>query len=561
MATGSVSKVNDVGMVNSKSATNMQNRRSGSNIPVLLFFASGMALALVLACSKHYNFRENYRDANSLLHIAEKGSEKPFLKAHMSNGDVCILRDSWQIDSLREEVLGTGKRFNFNREMTYAGHMVLPFDSVAIYETNVKIKHSEGSRLTGLGIIFGLDILVGLVCLVNPKACFGSCPTFYLNPEDNFHYADAEGFSSAISPSMEYADIDALGRKHVQGDHLSLVMKNEALETHCIDAIKLRVYPAGPEERVYHSPDNRFFLCTGSHSAILAQASEGNVASKLSSPDRCERFSLADSVQLNTKEEITLHFNGLCAEEEYGLLLHYRQSLMSTYLFYKALAYMGDAVSDVFAALERDAELRHRFDTTAKLLGGIDVYTFDAQRQTWDHQDAFGETGPIAINRQMVPLKPNHKNGNLLVKLVLNKGLWRLDHAALVSIQGEVQTLEIAPCDILSEGKRAAQALSKMAADGKHMISMPGSSYEIRFQLPDKNAWYEMFLYSKGYYLEWMRAEWIKDKNFVKVKQLIDDPENYLIGQTKEYKRYERQMEEIFWNSKIAEKSFSYDEN
>ncbi|MCC6752910.1 MAG: hypothetical protein IT266_02880 [Saprospiraceae bacterium] len=519
------------------------------------------AIAFMVSCARHYYFRENYRDANALLHLSEKGKSRVFLKAHMRNGDVCILRDSWQIDSLREEVKGTGKRFNFNREMTYAGTLALPFDSISIYETNVKFRKPESNRLTALGIIFGLDLLVGLVCLVNPKACFGSCPTFYLNPEDHFHYADAEGFSSAISPSMEYADIDALCNKHVQSDSISLVMKNEALETHCIDALRLLVYPTGPGERVYQSPDDRFYLCSENHSAFLAQAQEGNVARQLASPDRCERFSMADPVQLNSKEEIILQFKGLCTDEEYGLLLHFRQSLMSTYLFYKALAYMGDAASDVFAALERDADLRQRFDTTAKLLGGIDVYTLEAESQTWELQSAFDETGPIAINRQMLPLKADLERGTLSVKLVLNKGLWRLDHAALVAIQREVQPMEIAPCDILCEGQRELQALSKMTVDGKHMITLPGNAYEIRFRLPQKNNRYELILYSKGYYLEWMRAGWIKEKDLVKLRQLIDDPESYLIGQTPEYKRYERQMEEIFWNSKIAAKSLSYDEN
>ena len=35
------------------------------------------------------------------------------------------------------------------------------------------------------------------------------------NEKDNFHYADAEGFSNAIAPSMEYYDIDAINHQPI----------------------------------------------------------------------------------------------------------------------------------------------------------------------------------------------------------------------------------------------------------------------------------------------------------------------------------------------------------
>ncbi|MBK7971736.1 MAG: hypothetical protein IPK08_23895 [Bacteroidetes bacterium] len=90
---------------------------------------------------------------------------------------------------------------------------------------------------------------------------------------------------------------------------------------------------------------------------------------------------------------------------------------------------------------------------------------------------------------------------------------------------------------------------------------MPGSNYKFDFILPDANATYEFFLYSKGHDLEWMREHWLKDKDLLKLKQMVDNPKKYLREEAKFYKKYESTMEEEFWNSKVDTKAFSYYEN
>ena len=78
---------------------------------------------------------------------------------------------------------------------------------------------------------------------------------------------------------------------------------------------------------------------------------------------------------------------------------------------------------------------------------------------------------------------------------------------------------------------------------------------------PDAQKNYVLFLYSEGYYLEWMREHWIKDKDLLKLKQIVEDPSKYLRAETKNYKIYEKNLEADFWNSKIDTKTFSYYEN
>lgn len=220
-----------------------------------------LALAVVIiaiqSCAS-YQFRSNYKDANSLIHETQNLKTKPFLKAHLKNGDICILKDSWKVDTTINTVSGNGSKYDFNRKNVFEGAISIPIDSVAIFETNTKLKNPEGERIATLSVLAGLDVAVGIICITNPKACFGSCPTFYINENDDFHYADAEGFSNAISPSMEYFDIDALNNKPLSKNSFSMTMKNEALETHCVKDVKLFACPRKLGERIYQSPTNDF---------------------------------------------------------------------------------------------------------------------------------------------------------------------------------------------------------------------------------------------------------------------------------------------------------------
>ena len=526
----------------------------------LIVLTLAIAVFAIQSCNT-YNFRSNYKGANSLLHETENLQTKPFLKAHLKNGDIWILKDSWEIDTILNIVSGNGTKYDFNRNKVFEDSISIPIASVAIFETNTKIQNPEQGRIAALGILTGVDVIVGIICITNPKACYGSCPTFYMNENDNFHYADAEGFTNAISPSMEYYDIDALNNEPTSGNVFSITMKNEALETHCVNDVKLYAYPRKAGERVYQSPTNDFYLCKNNYPVTQAMADEGDITILVNQQDAQERFSYTDADNLNSKEEIYLNFDNVKDNRDLGLILNFRQTLLTTYLFYNAMGYMGNHVGDVFAMLENDSEIRNNFDTLAKVLGGIDIYLLNELNGQWVLQDKFNEAGPIAINKQFIPLQNLSANSKVKLKIVLNKGLWRLDYAALTNVMEQVKPIEMSPERIYNKGELDNLALSSINNTDKYLISMPGSEYKFQFILPDSNTDYELFLYSKGYYLEWMREHWIKDENLLKLRQMLLNPKKYLKEEAKNYKLYETQMEQAFWSSRIDTKIFSYHEN
>jgi hypothetical protein len=533
----------------------MQNLTKKRLLTVLLLLAT---VTLFHACKTTSVNRNSYRSANALIHQTEQLKTKPFLKAHMKNGDVFILTESWELDTAHLLVLGSGTRYDLNRAKVKEGMHRLPVDSVLIFETNDKIINSEDGRVAALSILTGLDVALGIFCLTNPKACFGSCPTFYIENHDYIHHSDAEGFSNAISPSMEYSDIDALDNAPLISNTFVLRMKNEALETHCVKSLQLIAAPRAEGQRVFHARDNSFYRSNHLLVPSSVRHAEDDVTALFAKADREEWFSLADPQNMASKEELFFEFDAHDFEGSAGVLVHFRQTLMTTFLIYNAMGYMGDQVSDIFAAIEANSQTREQLNRGIHgELGEIDLFMWDEAKNGWIFQGGLYETGPIAINKQIVPLKNEISGQKIKLKFVLNKGLWRIDHVALANIAEKVEPIVLNPTLVKESGSESTSALAALISNERHLISMPGDVYSIFYELPD-NEDYELFLNSRGYYLQWMRESWLRDKDLLTLRQMIRKPAKYLKNQAANYKAYEKTMEEAFWGSRIEGKVFTH---
>ena len=74
------------------------------------------------------------------------------------------------------------------------------------------ISSSTSSAVAGLTVLSVASAGMTVYCIANPKACFGSCPTFYAQDEAGQPMMMAEGFSASVSPTLEDTDLDALFR-------------------------------------------------------------------------------------------------------------------------------------------------------------------------------------------------------------------------------------------------------------------------------------------------------------------------------------------------------------
>ncbi len=509
-----------------------------------LLFVCAVFLSMILfdSCGGLYNVKRAVVQPDNSGTL-DKNS--PYLKVHMQNGDVYLLRN-WTYPKSATFVTGTGELRDASRALVTKGDFMVPRDSIVLLETNVV--ESSGT-LVYMTIFTGISAALTVFCITNPKTCFGSCPTFYLENEDQ-RYPEAEGFSSSVAPSLERRDIDMLYHAKTSGSGFVLRMRNEALETHMVRRADLLLVPRLKGGRVYATPDGHFFQTGGNVQVSRVKDDAANSLELLRSVDGKERFSLSDSLDLTAKEEIELEFD--CVPHgEVGLVVGARQTLMSTYIFYQSLAYLGTQAGEFFASLERGKKDAHGFlEASEELMGGISV-SVKENDNTWIPVGDIRETGPIAVDFHLIKF-PGKKGGHRTVRLAMTKGYWRLDYAALVQVGSEITPTRIRPTAVYHHREEDGRALSELLDDSKLLVTYPGDEYAIHYTLPQDDQDYELFLDSQGYYLEWMRQEWLAEENLPRAYQMLNDPQRALRAMAPAFKVQEPAMESQFWRSRYA---------
>ncbi len=520
-----------------------------------------MAFAIILilicigiyTCTSTFKIDHEFRKTYTEIKEAAQGAspDSVFFKVHFKNGAVCVF-ENWELTLKKDSIKGNGKLFDFNRNLVKEGVFTFNLESIAIIETNQidAIKSKDNERIAALAILTSANIALNIVCITNPKACFGSCPTFYINEDAPIYAANAEAFSSAIAPSLERSDLDALQFSTLLSE-FSILMKNEALETHVVNQVNVFAVPKQRSQYVFHDQYQNFYLCERNFIPKKVMVNDKNITCVVREIDELEYFSQTDTFDLLAKEEMILEFDQL-PMEELGVVLNFRQSLLTTFLLYSGLSYMGDEVGDIFSLLETNMILARGFGDPFRRLGKINISYWNPQTNQWESIEALHETGPIAKNLMIVPLKnKSPKDGKLKLKIQLTKGHWRLDYVGLTLVKDEPQPFIATPVKLESINGNLSEVSYLQRDDEKYLVTFPGNQYRIHFKFPllEQEKEYELFLASKGYYLEWMRKPWLEGKNISKLKRIIQNDPTTWKELAIEFKEMESEMESVFWNS------------
>jgi hypothetical protein len=519
-----------------------------------------LLLFFVISCSTnskvndHHKLRQNYTNVNELLQ--SENFQEPFFKIHFVNGDVAIM-EKWELNETQDSVVGEGQLLDFNRKIIKYGALSLPVGSMALVETNnyEEIQARDQEIISKLTAIMAFDALLAAPCLIFPKYCFGSCPTFYINEESGLHEARAEGFSNAIAPALENRDVDAL--KHATREEVfRIYMKNEAYETHVVNQVELWAVPRKRNEVVFVDEEDHFYLASQPVSPITARVEGNDILPPIGAIDQEEYFSLTDSNDLTTREDLILEFKPQDWKES-GLVINFRQTLLTTFLLYEGLSWMGDDVGRYLSKMEGNQLLKKKMDQPFRRLGDIDCYVWDHRKKAWRLAQNVHETGPLAKNLQIIPLPTNsvRPGENLKVKLTMAKGLWRLDYAGLAEIKEKVEPIKLSPIGLTSLAQPNTKTLDRLTADDeKYLVTFPGDEYLLEYDMPplkDDEA-HEVFLAAKGYYLEWIRTDWLANKDPKKIRKLLMGNKRTWHNLARAYKEAEPGMEQVFWNSKYS---------
>jgi hypothetical protein len=291
--------------------------------------------------------------------------------------------------------------------------------------------------------------------------------------------------------------------------------------------------------------DGRFWRAAAVASPRTCRAAEGDCLPLVAAFDGRERTSAADSIDLATREVIDLAWPAPSGPA--GLVLASRQSLLPTYLLYQAFAWMGTSAGRWLAQLERgSAGARSRVGDVTRAIGGIEVLV--PEGEGWTTVETVTETGPLASDTRVVLLPP----GTDRVRLRAAKGAWRLDYVGLAALVDTVTALRLPPAVVLRSGEPDAAALERLRDPAAALVTLPGDEVTLRFALPHGLADAELFLESRGYYLEWMRDEWVAEENPYRLAQLVLDPGAALRALAPAFTRAEPGLERAFWGSKYV---------
>jgi hypothetical protein len=275
-------------------------------------------------------------------------------------------------------------------------------------------------------------------------------------------------------------------------------MTNEALETHVVRQADLLLVAGSPGERVLATSTGAMRRTCDGHAPDGASASEGDCRALLATRDANVRTSAADASDLAARETIELRFDDAPPGPR-GLAIVARQSLMSTYVFYQTLAWMGRSAGTWLASLERmDEGTRAKAIGPGKVLGAIEVQI--QRRGDWITVGEFHETGPLAWDSRLLPLPAAEGGGPLQVRMRLTRGMWRVDQVALVSVRDGGVPVRVHLTRVLRRGRSDAAALASLLGQTPPLVTQPGDTLALVYALPRTRPGVdaEYFLESRG---------------------------------------------------------------
>lgn len=470
-------------------------------------------------------------------------AEGPYLKAHLHSGRLLVL-SRWSVvgDADARALEGRGALYGPDRAPLRSGRFRIATDSIALLETNRREEVAHLGR-TGLAVLTAASGFVSAYCLLDPKACFGSCPTFYVGTGEEERLV-AEGFSSSFARVLEATDVDDLRWLAAPGEEVELVMRNEAPETHAVRSVRLLAVPTPPGAEVVATGEGRLHAVFDATAPSRCRAGDSDCLDAVQAADGLEWFGEADSLDLARREVMELEFAAV--EGPAALVLEARNTLLTTFVFYQAIAYLGDSAGAWLAAIERgDSTVVERALGPARELGGIEILVAGADG-TFRPAGVYREAGPIATDHQAFPLE-THGQGPVRVRLRMARGNWRIGRVQLARLGPPLEPVPVEPVEARGG---LPDALARLRDPDRYLVTGRGDAYALRFVLPRGTERLSLFLESRGYYYEWLREEWRTEENPLMAHRLFTDPARALRDLAPMFKAREHTMEETFWSSR-----------
>lgn len=431
------------------------------------------------------------------------------VKAHLTDGGTVLYRAGIVLRG--DSVFGTGTRYSLTLADS-APVAPLPLDSVVAMESfHAAVRPGETFLVSAVATAGATAISIAIICAIDPK-CFGSCPTVYTDSAGTA-LLEAEGFSYSIAPLFERRDVDRLRAQPDSGGTLRLEIRNEALETHFINHVELLAAEHAPDEWVTTDPHGQPVAVRGLAPPAAARDRAGrDVLAALRAHDgqvfTTDPRTLAAATARDLDDWIDLELAAPAGADSVALAFRLRNSLLATVLLYDLM--LGEQGPRALDWLARDLSRigpAVRVGRWAVQHLGLRLLVWDGAQ--WRAAGRFADSGPVAW-KDVVALVPTLGQTHVRVRLQFAADNWRLDRVAVAAAWRRIEpvTIPLAAVYDAAGARDSAAQLALAAPDERYLESSGGRWMRVEFR-PPAGAVRTYFLAWQGYYIEWLRRDWL----------------------------------------------------
>lgn len=435
------------------------------------------------------------------------------IKVHLTDGSIAVFPAGANVGAAG--IVGRGRRYSPILDSTNVDSIPLSdVLGVEAYERQVNPARTlVYSTVTTAATVAGAAALAIVI--------FGSCPTIYADSA-GVQTLQAESFSYSIAPLLEKRDVDLLATRADGRGVVRLDVRNEALETHYIDQLELLEARHDTDEIVLP-------VAKGGLAAIRKVVAPSSMTDSRGH-DVARELSAVDDVLFNSTHAARAATDTTLEPEDYiditlprsatrrrgrdsvAVVMNLRSSLLSTTIFYdhmlarhgaRSLDWVGHDLGRITTVAEVANWYADRF--------GLRVSVRD--RGEWKQVVRLMDFGPAAW-RTVAAMVPDVGDDSLHIRLSFVADEFRIDR---VGISRDVRTVKpravrVARVSGSDAGPRDDVRDFIRDADDRRLLTSPTDRFFAEFDVgpdPRGKQTRTFLLAATGYYVEWVRPNWI----------------------------------------------------
>ncbi len=481
---------------------------------IVFSLATIFLLIIMTRCFPTYTVKQQNKNEIPNDSVIQVGS-----KIQTYNDDIYVFPRGFTVDG--DSLKGFAQLFNLENNDGYYSNRSIPLKDIAMI--NNYEETTSGSRHFA-SFLFGLTgplmTVTSLYCVSCPKCCFGSCPTIYTKGKNGYEL-ECELFSECISKQLENDDVDVLIKKLSIDGNVDLMITNEALETHYINRFNLISvnHPFGT--RLLPSLNDSLILVKSFMEPLSISNSKGiNILSLTQKDDgnfyRSGTKDLDKTINDIPYDYIDVGSKVPSSSRNVKIIIKYRNTLLSTILLYDVvLASQGIEAVAWIDKMNNNPEYAQYFKMLYQNFSGIRIQS--RLNNSWKNVGTLKDAGPLAW-RYAGFEAPVDKNGNLKIRLKFFTDNMMIDYIAIdtsSSYKNDLEfTLPVAVKITNAKGEPTNEVYDFIKDDDdQYLVTNPGDNYTFKYKFNKKsNCEQTLVIFSRGYYYEWIRGDWVRNK-------------------------------------------------